>query len=88
MQYLTNGKRKYFWYPGTGMEHYFDLTNDPREMTNQTDNSEYQDEMAYWRRSLMTELSGRPEGFTDGIALKVLGGPTKSCLPEFENRGR
>jgi choline-sulfatase len=88
MQYLTNGKRKYIWYPGTGVEHYFDLTNDPREMTNQADNPEYQDEMAYWRRTLVTELSGRPEGFTDGIVLKVLGGPTKSCLPEFENRGR
>ena len=65
-------------------EQYFDLEADPKEMTNLAEKNEYQDEIKYWRDILMRELDGRPEGFTDGTALKVLGKPTPECLPGFE----
>ena len=29
----ANGPTKYIWYPDTGEKHYFDLVNDPNEMT-------------------------------------------------------
>ena len=84
MQYLTDGKKKYIWYPGSGTEQYFDLEADPKEMTNFAEKSEYQDDIKYWRDILRRELDGRPEGFTDGKTLKILGKPTPEYLPGFE----
>ena len=72
MQYLTNGKMKYIWYPGTGGERYFDLTNDPNEMINLASDPAHRDERDYWRSTLIDELSGRAEGFTDGKQLRTL----------------
>jgi arylsulfatase A-like enzyme len=86
MEYLTDGRRKYIWYPAQGMEQYFDLEKDPREMTDLAGASGFGDEIGYWRGLLMRELRGRPEGFTDGRELKHLPGPTASCLPGFESR--
>ncbi len=84
MQYLTDGHRKYIWYPGTGEEHYFDLDSDPCEMHNLVGSAGHGGEIACWRKRLVAELKGRPEGFTDGATLKTLGGPTPLCLPGFE----
>jgi choline-sulfatase len=84
MQYLTDGHRKYIWYPGTGAEHYFDLDADPNEMHNLADSPAHREELAEWRARLVSELAGRPEGFTDGTELTPVGGPTPHCLPGFE----
>ena len=32
MHYVTNGNRKFIWYPRTGMEQFFDLEQDPGEL--------------------------------------------------------
>ncbi|HPN84196.1 MAG TPA: sulfatase-like hydrolase/transferase [Victivallales bacterium] len=86
MQYLTDGRKKYIYYPGTGEEHYFDIENDPCEMTNLAGKPEFAKEIKNWRELLMKELKGRPEKFTDGRKLNVLGGPTPKCLPEYINQ--
>jgi arylsulfatase len=66
---LTDGKEKYTWFVKDGTEQLFDLTNDPMECKNLADNSEYTARLILWRERLIKELSGRPEGFTDGKRL-------------------
>lgn len=88
MQYLTDGKKKYVWHPGTGEEYYFDLVEDPREMNNLAGESAYAAEIQDWRSRLVEELKDRPEQFTDGKELRTLGGETPFCLPGFERENR
>ena len=76
MQYLTDGKRKYIWYPGTGDEHYFDIENDPDEMHNLAASPGHRADIEAWRGLLVEELSGRPEGFVENGRQKTTGGPT------------
>jgi arylsulfatase len=83
-QYLTDGRRKYIWYPGTGAEQYFDIESDPREMVDLAEKGDCESEIAEWRQRLVDELTGRPEGFTDGKSLTPVGGSSPFCLPGFE----
>lgn len=80
MQYLTDGKQKYIYYPGTGDEQLFDLLNDPCEMTNLAVKSDYSNDLEMWRQRLIDELRDRPEGFTDGKRLTPIGGDSPHCL--------
>ena len=82
-QYLTDGQTKYIWYPGTGEEHYFDLINDPNETINLATESCHQNEIKRWRTILANQLHNRPEGFTNGQKLRVLGQATPNCLPHL-----
>lgn len=66
---LTDGRRKYIWLVADGREQFFDLEADPHELVNLTDHPERQDEIASWRKELVDELKGRPEGFSDGEKL-------------------
>lgn len=84
MQYLTDGKRKYIWLPGAGEEQYFNLEDDPDETNELSQDSSLKDEIQKWRKRLINELKGRPEGFTDGKKLLKLNGPTTKVLPGFE----
>jgi hypothetical protein len=86
MQFITNGKEKYIFYPGTGEEQFFDLVNDPVEMTNLADDPEYADRVELGRSRLITELTGRPEGFVVNGKLATLNGPTPSFLPEYQRQ--
>ncbi len=76
MHYLTDGLRKYVWLPGQGVEHFFDLQSDPEEMVDLRADSRYHGEVETWRGRLVHTLRDRPEGFTDGHKLAILGGPT------------
>ena len=82
MQYLTDGRRKYVWWPGTGWEQFFDLENDPMEMEDLADDPSRSEEVAGWRARLVRELTGRAEGFTDGEVLLILNGPTPTVVPD------
>ena len=82
MQYLTDGKRKYIWFPAWGKEQLFDLEQDPQEMTDLSRDPGRAEEIALWRSRLAAELAGRPEGFSDGKTLHTLDGPTAHCLLE------
>jgi arylsulfatase A-like enzyme len=52
MQYVTDGKRKFIYYPGTGQEQYFNLQQDPREMTELSTDPNCAAEIAVWRSRL------------------------------------
>ena len=82
MQYLTDGKQKYIWYPGTGEEQFFDLENDPQEMVNLAETSTA--DLQLWRDRLVEELAGRPEGFVQDNQLSVLHGPTAVMMDWVE----
>jgi len=84
MQYVTNGKLKYAWLPGRNEELFFDLENDPCEMTNLADDPNWADEISIWRSRLISELTGRPEGFTDGECLIKQDGNTTGTIPVWE----
>jgi arylsulfatase A-like enzyme len=86
MQYITDGKDKYIFYPGTGDEQFFDLVNDPVEMTNLVNDPNYADRVELGRTRLISELEGRPENFVVNDQLATLGGPTPSFLPAYERQ--
>lgn len=66
---LTDGKEKYVWFTNDGKEQLFDLINDPQECHNLAEDPDYEKKLSAWRNILIKELSGRPEGFTDGKKL-------------------
>lgn len=86
MQFITDGKEKYIYYPGRGEEQFFDLVNDPVEMNNLIDDTDYSERVELNRARLINELDGRPENFVISGELQKLNGPTPSFLPEYERR--
>lgn len=64
MQYLTDGKTKYIWFPRVNREMLFDLESDPYECHNLAGLPQEQDRLQLWRSRLVEELEVRPEGFT------------------------
>src|SRR5690625_2237162 len=77
--YVTDGKEKYVWFSTTGREQYFDLVNDPEELHNIVDDSQYEDRISNLRKKLINELLGREEGYTDGNNL-IVGKKAKPVL--------
>ncbi len=83
--YVTNGKEKYIWFSQTGEEQYFDLENDPHELTDRSKDEGYEERVSALRLRLIHELKGREEGYSDGQCL-VVGKKTKSLSePYFIN---
>ena len=60
---------KYIGFPVPGQEQYFDLADDPHELTDRIGDPEVRERVAYLRSCLIQSLTGRPEGFTDGEKL-------------------
>ncbi|MFN3147333.1 MAG: arylsulfatase [Paracoccaceae bacterium] len=83
VQFITDGREKYVWYPGPGIEQFFDLVADPQEMTNLADDPVHAARVALFRDRLIATLDGRPEGFVRDGRLQVLGGDTQMFLPGF-----
>ena len=71
MQYLTDGKEKYIWFPVTGEEQFFDLTADRQERHDLSRDSRNADRVALWRQRLVDRLGKRGDGFSDGEKLIV-----------------
>jgi len=69
MQYLTDGREKYVWFPPTGQEQLFDLTADPQELDDLAADPANQTQLKVWRDRMIRQLAGRPEGFSDGKKL-------------------
>jgi len=80
MQYLTDGRTKYIYWPGTGQEQLFDIAHDPDEMTDLAASVDHAELLASYRRDLIGILDGRPEGFVEDGELQVLGGDTPACI--------
>lgn len=79
MQYLTDGKEKYIWYPGLAKEQFFDLRIDPNELHDLAKDENEEERISIWRQRLVRELEGRPEGFVNNQKLVKLNGPTPYC---------
>jgi len=84
MHYLTDGKRKYIWFPARAEEQYFDIEDDPNERVEVLGDAQYKAEIEVWRGRLIAELEGRPEGFVRDGQLARLSGPTAIHLPGAE----
>ena len=85
MQYVTNGKRKFIWFPRTGREQYFDLEGDPGELNNLIDNTEYAEEISQWRNRLIRELEPRNCGLVKEGKLQM---QTTPIISPFMNKAR
>lgn len=59
MQYLTDGRWKYIYFPYLGTEQLFDLTDDPGETRNLADDKEHGQTLQTWRNRLVDELTER-----------------------------
>ncbi len=77
---LTDGKEKYIWFPEDGCEQFFDLHKDPREICELSAVPEYSTKIAEWRKRMIRELDGRPEGFVQNASL-VAGRPYPDAMP-------
>jgi len=71
MQYLTDGKEKYIWYPCTADEQFFDLVHDRQELRNLAADPANEPRVAPWRQRLIELLGKRGDGFSDGQQLLV-----------------
>ncbi|MFC1461436.1 sulfatase-like hydrolase/transferase, partial [Verrucomicrobiota bacterium] len=69
MQYLTDAKEKYIWFPVTGEEQFFDLVNDRRELYDLANDPAKAERMDLWRKRLTDLLGERGDGFSDGRKL-------------------
>ncbi len=76
VHYLTDGRRKYIWFPGAGTEQFFNLEHDPCECHDLAAEPGAAGEVARWRARLAERLNGRPEGFVSSGRLNRLDGPT------------
>jgi arylsulfatase len=59
--YITDGRWKYIWYSGSGIEQLFDLQDDPQELHDLS--AAQTDQTQRLRQCLIDELAGREEGF-------------------------
>jgi arylsulfatase len=81
MQWLTDGREKYIWRSQTGCEQLFDLRADPTECHDlaRAPTAAVAARLAHWRARLVTELTGREEGFVQAGRL-VPGRPVRPTL--------
>lgn len=83
--YITDGKEKYIWFSQTGEEQFFNLQEDPDELVNLADETDYGKVINRRRQQLIQELTGREEGYTDGKRL-IVGQPPKPTLNKLKQR--
>ncbi len=82
VHWVTDGREKYVWLSGSGHEQLFDLDADPQERHDLAPDRAAADRLARWRRVLVDELRGRPEGYVESGHL-VPGRPVFPILPEM-----
>lgn len=74
--YIVTENDKFIWYSQTGQEQYFDLEKDPHETHDAIHDIQYQQRIDELRKLMIYELTGRPEGYSDGKQL------IKGCQPK------
>lgn len=80
MQYLTDGRRKYIWFPNLESEQFFDLTEDPTECQDLASEPSRATEVASWRSRLVEILAARDCGLVRDGRL-VSRGETRAVVP-------
>ncbi|OGV53252.1 MAG: hypothetical protein A2017_06195 [Lentisphaerae bacterium GWF2_44_16] len=63
MHFVTDGRKKYVWFPRTGEKQFFNLETDPGECRNLINEKASQNEVAQWENYLVKELSDRNCGW-------------------------
>lgn len=86
MQYLTDGRWKYLWFPRTGSEQLFDLASDPYECHCLAADARHAATLAQWRERLVRILAARDAGLTEGDALVRQAGRPPLVSPAARNR--
>ena len=86
MQYLTDGKIKYIWYPNTDSEQLFDLGNDPYEMRDLVNEPEYKQVLEALRARMVEELQSRNCGLTENGKLLSCKGKEPIISPHYAQR--
>ena len=66
MQYATDGKEKYIYFPATGEEQLFDLATDRQEERDLSSIADWRARLRLWRDRLVRLLGERGDGFSDG----------------------
>lgn len=86
MQYLTDGRWKYIWFPRADQEQLFDLGNDPNELYDLSADTRYAEELREWRQRLIRALEPRQAGLTDGDQLVCQRGRPYPVSPNAAKR--
>ena len=68
-QWIRMKDYKYVWHTQSGIEQFFDIKNDPRELKNLMNVPEYADAVKECRDILIDVLKDREEGYSDGRQL-------------------
>lgn len=81
-QFIVTKDWKYIWYPHTGVEQLFYLTDDPHEQHNRAEQAADQQQLQQMRQWLVASLCDREEGFVVAGQLRsgVATAPTLSFL--------
>lgn len=85
LHWLTDGKMKYIWGSGKGVEELFDLDADPHECLNLAGQPESDQVLQLWRARMVETLKGREEGFVRDGEL-VPGAPVTTMLRHVRDR--
>lgn len=85
LQWVTDGRVKYVWGSGKGVEQLFDLVEDPGELHNLARDPDRRQDRDLWRGRLIEALTGREEGFVVDGEL-VTGRPVTAILERTRQR--
>jgi arylsulfatase A-like enzyme len=86
MQYVTDGRMKYIWFPRLGTEQLFDLEKDRYETKDVAKDPDYAEQLSLWRGRLIAELEPRNCGLTDGDRLVCQAGKPPIVSPHYRER--
>jgi arylsulfatase A-like enzyme len=86
MQYVTDGRWKYIWFPRLGTEQLFDLGIDRGECRDLSGDPQYSAELAAWRERLIQVLEPRNAGLTEGGRLVCQAGQPPLVSPHYKLR--
>ena len=80
---LTDGKRKYIFHAMNGAEQFFNLENDPHELTDLAGDPQYRSEAGAWRDRLIAHLAVRGDHWVSNgkLALRPKGQPYSPNYP-------
>jgi arylsulfatase A-like enzyme len=80
-QFIVTERDKYIWFSATGREQYFNLANDPYETREAS--AEYPERVSELREMLVSELTGREEGYVENGRLSPGKNKAKAVLSKL-----
>lgn len=88
MQYVTDGKYKYIWFPHTGAEQLFCLEDDPQELHELAGQAAHRQVLLQLRGQLVDILEARHNGTTENGALVCQARRPPQVSPHYAERLR